>query len=149
MTREEAIKWIDSLSIYLSICDNQSLKDSLSSDIEKTIKALDMAIEALKAQENMISLDGEDIMFVTAEEYKTLKAQEWIPASKKPEEEEKTYLIQTDGGYMCICKWTNVNHFWTDSTTDWHWHITDVLQYSKVIAWMSLPEPYDEEQNNE
>lgn len=68
MTREEAIKWIDALSIYLSICDNQSLKDRLSSDIEKTIKALDMAIEALKAQE-------------------------WTPCSKRPPSDSGNYLI--------------------------------------------------------
>lgn len=59
MNREEAIKWIDTLSIYLSICDNQSLKDSLSSDIEKTIKALDIAVEALKTQEEGRLIEGD------------------------------------------------------------------------------------------
>lgn len=68
MNREEAIKWVDALSIYLSICDDQSLKDNLSSDIEKTIKALDMVIEAVKAQE-------------------------WIPCSERLPSDSGNYLI--------------------------------------------------------
>ena len=69
----------------------------------------------------------------------------WIPCSERlPEEENKSYWICTDGGYQCECRWTNVNHLWTNLTTDWHWHIMDVPQYSKVIAWIPLPEPYEE-----
>ena len=69
--------------------------------------------------------------------------QQWIPCSEMlPEPEKKRYWVCTDGGYQCQCRWTNINHFWTDLTTDWHWHIGDVPQYSKVIAWMPLPTPY-------
>ena len=68
---------------------------------------------------------------------------EWIPVSERlPEEENKRYWICTDCGYQCECRWTNVNPFWTYLTTDWHWNIMDVPQYSKVVAWMPLPEPY-------
>ena len=74
-------------------------------------------------------------------------AQQWIPCSERlPEEENKSYWICTDGGYQCECRWTNVNHFWTNLTTDWHWHIMDIPQYTKVIAWMPLPEPYKGEE---
>lgn len=66
---------------------------------------------------------------------------EWIPVSEKPKDEERTYLVQLDGGGMCSCRWTNVNPFWTDLTTEWHWCIFDIPQYSKVVAWMDL-EPY-------
>ena len=66
---------------------------------------------------------------------------EWIPVDKKPKDENKIYLVQLDGGGMCSCRWTNVNPFWTDLTTDWHWCIFDIPQYSKVVAWMDL-EPY-------
>lgn len=91
-------------------------------DNKSDVKALDMAIE---------SLDQEP---------------KWIPCSERlPKEENKHYWICTDCGYQCECRWTNVNHFWTDLTTDWHWHIMDVPQYSKVVAWMPLPEPYKEE----
>ena len=68
---------------------------------------------------------------------------EWIPVSERlPEEENKRYWICTDCGYQCECRWTNGNPFWTYLTTDWHWNIMDVPQYSKVVAWMPLPEPY-------
>lgn len=72
----------------------------------------------------------------------------WIPCSKRlPEPEKKIYWVCTDGGYQFQCRWTNINHFWTDLTTDWHWHIMDVPQYSKVIAWKSLPKPPRGENN--
>lgn len=68
----------------------------------------------------------------------------WIPVSEKPKDEERTYLVQHDGGGMCSCRWTNVNPFWTELTTDWHWNIFDIPQYCKVVAWMDL-EPYRED----
>ena len=71
--------------------------------------------------------------------------QRWIPCSERlPEGEKKHYWICTDTGYQCECRWTNINHFWTDLTTDWHWHIMDIPQYSAVVAWMPLPEPWKE-----
>lgn len=72
----------------------------------------------------------------------------WIPCSERlPEQEEKSYWVCTDGGYQCQCRWTNINHFWTDLTTDWHWHIVDVPQYSKVVAWMPLPDAWEGEED--
>lgn len=74
----------------------------------------------------------------------------WIPCSERsPKEEKKTYWICTNDGYQCECRWTNVNPFWTDLTTNWHWHIADVPQYSKVVAWMPLPKPYEESEEKE
>ena len=68
--------------------------------------------------------------------------QRWIPVSEKPkDDEERTYLVRLDSGGMRSCRWTNVNPVWTDLTTDWHWCIFDIPQYSKVVAWMDL-EPY-------
>lgn len=74
----------------------------------------------------------------------------WNPCSERlPDEKEGIYWVCTDTGYQCQCRWTNINHFWTDLTTDWHWHIMDVPQYSKVVAWRELPLPYSEETNDE
>jgi hypothetical protein len=71
--------------------------------------------------------------------------QEWIPCSKRlPRAEKKKYWICTNSGYQCQCRWTNVNHVWTDLTTDWHWHIMDIPQHTEVVAWMSLPKPWKE-----
>lgn len=72
----------------------------------------------------------------------------WIPCSERlPKEEKKSYWVCADGGYQYQCRWTNINHFWTDLTTDWHWHKMDVPQHSKVVAWMPLPAPYGGESN--
>lgn len=79
-----------------------------------------------------------------------LPEQHWTPVSERlPEAKEKHYWVCTDTGYQYQCRWTNINHIWTDLTTEWHWHIMDTPQYSKVIAWMPLPEPYREEGENE
>ena len=73
----------------------------------------------------------------------------WIPVSEPPKE-LGTYLIQTDGEpYMCQCRWTDVNPFWTDYKTKPHWNIFDLPQYSKVVAWMPLPKPYEAESEDE
>lgn len=70
---------------------------------------------------------------------------QWIPCSERlPEDGEKHYWVCTDTGYQCECRWTNINHFWTDLTTNWHWHIMDIPQYSHVVAWRELPEPWKE-----
>ena len=75
---------------------------------------------------------------------------EWIPVSERlPKEENKSYWICTDYGSQCECRWTNVNHFWPHLTTDWHWHIMDIPPYSKVVAWMPLPESYKAEEVSE
>lgn len=64
-----------------------------------------------------------------------------------PPDEKEEYLVQVEDAYMVVGVWTNVNPIWTDLTTDWHW--SHIPQYSNVIAWMPLPEPYKEEQKNE
>lgn len=67
----------------------------------------------------------------------------WIPCSERmPEPESATYWVCTDTGCQCSCRWTNHNRFWPSLLTDWHWNPFDTPQYSKVIAWMPLPEPY-------
>jgi hypothetical protein len=74
--------------------------------------------------------------------------QRWIPVSESlPKDGKKRYWVCTDTGYQCECRWTNINHIWTELTTDWHWHIMDIPQYSHVVAWRELPEPYKEEQD--
>ena len=79
----------------------------------------------------------------------TQKSGEWIPVSEPPKE-LGTYLIQTDGEpYMCQCRWTDVNPFWTDYKTKPHWNIFDLPQYSKVVAWMSLPTPYEPQESED
>ena len=67
----------------------------------------------------------------------------WIPVTERlPEEICNSYWICTDSGYQCECRWTNTNPIWTNLTTSWHWNIFDIPQYTTVVAWMPLPEPY-------
>ena len=68
------------------------------------------------------------------------RPQEWIPCSERlPKKEEATYLICTEDGYMCSCRWTN--HMYglrSNEWSKWGWHIMDKPQYAKVVAWMPL-----------
>lgn len=79
----------------------------------------------------------------------TIEQTTWIPVSEPPKELGK-YLIQTDGEpYMCQCRWTDVNPFWTDYKTKPHWNIFDLPQYSKVVAWMPLPPCYKPQERSD
>lgn len=102
------------------------------------------------AEEQDIKLtDGakqlKDAMWVGYRKGKQDAQPEWIPCSERlPKEEKESYWVCTDGGYQHECRWTNTNPLWTHLTTNWHWNIFDIPQYSKVVAWMPLPEPYKE-----
>ena len=70
-------------------------------------------------------------------------AQQWISCNERlPKEEKNKYWICTDTEYQCSCRWTNDNLFWHGETSDWHWNLFDIPQYSKVVAWMPLPQPW-------
>lgn len=72
-------------------------------------------------------------------------AQQWIPCSERLPEldnsysNSKEYLVQWDNGRIDITRYSNVNIFWQNETTEPYWKGE---QYSKVVAWMPLPEPY-------
>lgn len=72
-------------------------------------------------------------------------ARQWTPCGVKlPEDKKAVYWVCNDNGDQFECRWTNANYFWTEPKTKWHWSLFDVPQYSKVVAWMPLPEPYKE-----
>lgn len=69
----------------------------------------------------------------------------WIPVTERlPKKENKSYWICTDTKHQCECRWTN-NIYGIGKSNNWGWSIFDILQYTKVIAWMLLPEPWKEE----
>lgn len=69
---------------------------------------------------------------------------EWIPCKDRlPERMRKTYWVCTNAGGQYACRWTN-NLFGLGESDNWGWSIFDIPQYSKVDAWMPLPEPYEE-----
>ena len=70
---------------------------------------------------------------------------QWILCSERlPKREKEKYWVCTDTGYQCECRWTN-DVYGLGTNDDWSWKIFDIPQYSKVVAWMPLPEPYRED----
>jgi hypothetical protein len=74
----------------------------------------------------------------------------WIPVRERlPDKENKSYWVCTNTGYQCQCRWTN-NVYGLGAIGDrWGWKIIDIPQYTYVIAWMPLPEPYAERKQND
>ena len=73
-------------------------------------------------------------------------AQQWIPCTERlPENRRESYWVCTDTGYQCECRWTN-NVYGICESDKWGWSIFDVPKYTTVAAWMSLPNPYKEEE---
>lgn len=73
----------------------------------------------------------------------------WISCSERqPEKADSQYWVCTDTGYQCQCRWTD-NVYGLGSNGEWAWKIFDIPQYSHVIAWMPLPEPYKGDDQNE
>lgn len=64
----------------------------------------------------------------------------WTPCSERlPKKERATYLICTERGYMCLCRWTNDMYgLGSNEWSEWGWHIMDKPQYAKVVAWMEM-----------
>ena len=68
----------------------------------------------------------------------------WIPCSERlPEKAEGLYWVCTNTGCQCQCRWTD-DVYGFGSNGEWTWKIFDIPQYSHVVAWMPLPEPYQE-----
>lgn len=117
MTQEEAMNMSNEQAVQILSSMRNMMLDQYGCPISDAVFAFDKAIEVLSAD----------------------RPQEWIPCSERlPSEEKAIYLVCTDSEYMCSCRWTNTNPIWTDLTTDWHWCIFDIPQYTKVVAWMPL-----------
>ena len=75
--------------------------------------------------------------------------QRWIPVSERlPEKAEGRYWVCTNTGYQCQCRWTD-DVYGIGSNGEWAWKIFDIPQYSHVLAWMPLPDPWKEGEVND
>lgn len=78
----------------------------------------------------------------TVEEVRKNAEPGWIPVEDEPSKERRSYWVCTDTGYQCECRWTN-NIYGLRESDKWGWSIFDIPQYSKVVAYMPLPKPYE------
>ena len=67
----------------------------------------------------------------------------WHRVEEPPKEEHRTYLVYTDTGYMCSCRWTN-NVYGLGESDRWGWSIVDVPRFQKVTHWMPIELPKED-----
>lgn len=70
-------------------------------------------------------------------------ASPWHRVEEPPKEERRTYLVYTDTGYMCSCRWTN-NMYGLGESDRWGWSIADVPQFQNVTHWMPIVPPKED-----
>lgn len=130
--------------------DLQDGTDEWRTYVNDTCESILTKVHNAPSIEQEVYIDGEDYNFFIRgykegrKDFEKLRG-EWIPVSERtPDDRVDTYWVCTEDGYQCQCRWTNVNPFWTNLETDWHWCHFDIPQYQEVIAWQPLPEPYKE-----
>lgn len=86
--------------------------------------------------------ERDSLIIATRKAFEALEGAKWIPCGERlPEKAEGQYWVCTDTGYQCQCRWTD-DVYGLGSSGEWAWKIFDIPQYSHVIAWMPLPEPW-------
>lgn len=105
------------------------------------------AIDVLELLADKMSDEGKTVMAQAVAVLKDLQSAEselkWIPVTERlPKKENKLYWVCTDTKYQCECRWTN-NICGIGESSEWGWKIFDIPQYTKVVAWMPLPEPIE------
>ena len=118
------------------------------------LKAIDKRIKELSKHPEFVRKNGH-IDVIGVKKYilaipSADRPQEWITCRERmPKKEEATYLICTETGHMCSCRWTNNMYgLGSNEWSKWGWHIMDKPQYAKVVAWMPL-KPWKGEDDEE
>lgn len=153
---EEGVKFADAVNKLPSVrpqpCDDAISREELLKAIDTWDKfGCNADTKLVPYQDHYIPYIHYDDVVKCIKGMPSVRPQEpkWIPVSEPPKE-LGTYWVQTDGEpYMCQCRWTDVNPFWTDLKTKPHWSIFDLPQYSKVVAWQPLPKPYEPQESED
>ena len=79
------------------------------------------------------------IWAIEKENKNTINEEKWILCSKQPPKENEYYLVQNEYGDMLVAKYIKKD-CWEEIYSRYKLGITD-----KIVAWMSLPKPYNGE----
>lgn len=139
MTREEAIYRLNNTAWLGSDADRVA-----------TENAVQMAIEALKAQLSAKDATLDDVSTAYENGYKQGKfeALQWIPCNERMPEVSDYYLIQHS---RRICQDEMAVAFYSveeaELDKNYTWEFKPFADCKEVIAWMSLPSPYQEDES--
>ena len=74
--------------------------------------------------------------------------QQWIPCSERLPEDDTDFLV-TDGESMAVGYYRQDVRAWDSADFGWIENRKNGYGINKVIAWMTLPEPYKEGDKND
>lgn len=123
--------------------------EAYQTDKELDIETLEGTMHASVGDYIITGVRGEkypckpDIFEQTYEPADMPTASPWRRVEEPPKEERREYLIFTDKGYMCSCRWTN-NIYGLGASDRWGWCIVDIPQFQKVAYWMPIEPPKED-----
>ena len=88
--------------------------------------------------------ERDSLIVAVKKAFKALAEPHWIPVAERlPNKEKKSYWVCLENGGQCQCRWTNdIYGLGANEWSKWGWKKVDLPQYSKVVAYMPLLEPY-------
>ncbi len=125
MTNRDAINILEEVKI---------LDDTMYAYNPSYLEALDMALTALEAEET----------WYTTHEYPPKTR--WISCSERlPEDERRVLILNDDSRYLIgFVKETDWGKEWRYQFDMYDDDVYEEKEQGKIIAWMPLPEPYKE-----
>lgn len=133
MTRAEAIDLCKNLKLFMEIND----KLYANKFLESYHVALSMAINALREVSELqaINLDLASENENLLEQIQEMKAKAWVPVTER--------LPEVEGGTRCL---VTVDNYGIYDYTAIRRYFPDTKEFNDTVtAWMPLPEPYKEE----
>ena len=121
----------------------QAAIDAISSMFAPTPTQKDIVEDCLEIIENLPSVDIDlsgfsDKLWKTAYERGKAEAVRWIPVSEQLPEDEQEVLFSTKTGRVHLGRYYNDN-----SVNQWYSSLAKMRVWNNVVnAWMPLPEPY-------
>ena len=121
----------------------QAAIDAISSMFAPTPTQKDIVEDCLEIIENLPSVDIDlsgfsDKLWKTAYERGKAEAVRWIPVSEQLPEDEQEVLFSTKTGRVHLGRYYNDN-----SVNQWYSSLEKMRVWNNVVnAWMPLPEPY-------
>jgi hypothetical protein len=93
--------------------------------------------------EGTATIDPETAIKIRSMAIRDVFSKFWVPVSQGFPEDDQTVLTCTADGHLEIATWEKERRWWWFEEG---WRSADRTDEYRTVAWMSLPEPYKEEE---